>query len=98
MTALQEHADRPDLANADEELLLGDWLGLAGYLAEAVENGEISIETARAELAGDAIGVLERRALGRAAVVAATRVGAAAAVTKLLESAVNRHGPAVEVA
>ena len=95
MTALQDHADR---SNADEELLLGDWLGLAGYLAEAVENGEISIEIARAELAAEANGVLERRALGRAAEVAATRHGAASPVAKLLQSAVATRGPAAEVA
>jgi len=43
--------------------LIGDWLGLADYLAVAVATGDESIDAARAELAAAATGIVEREAL-----------------------------------
>jgi hypothetical protein len=61
--------------------LIEDWLGLAGYLAEAVGAGDVAVDVARAELAAAVDGVIERRALGGAAEVAAVRLGDDALIT-----------------
>ena len=89
MTTLQDRTDHRDLVDAhlDEASLLGDWLGLATYLSDAVASGEVTVDTARAELASEATGVFERRALGRAAELAAARLGPHSPVTALLQSA-----------
>jgi hypothetical protein len=64
--------------------LIGDWLGLADYLAEAVAAGDESVDAARAELAATATGIVEREALERAADIAADRRGDDALITALL--------------
>ena len=64
--------------------LIGDWLGLADYLAEAVATGDESVDAARAELAAAATGIVEREALERAADIAAAQRGDDALITALL--------------
>ena len=81
--------DGVDLTRA-EAALIGDWLGLAGYLAEAVTSGDETVDAARAELAAAATGTVERRALERAADVAAVRLGDDALVTTLLRWATSQ--------
>jgi len=77
------------------ESLIEDWLGLAGYLADAVAAGDVTVEAARAELAGAADGVIERQALGGAAQLAADRFGADPFITTLLQwAAVHAARPA----
>jgi hypothetical protein len=68
-----------------EEALIGDWLGLAGYLAAAVTSGDETVKAARAELAAAATGMIERQALGCAADVAAAQFGDDALITTLLQ-------------
>jgi hypothetical protein len=67
-----------------DDSLIEDWLGLAGYLAEAIAAGDVIVDVARAELASAATGVVERQALGGAAQVAAARLGDDALITTLL--------------
>ena len=83
---VQSSAHDVDVPVADESLI-EDWLGLAGYLAEAVAAGDVIVDVARAELAAAATGIAERRALGGAAQVAAARLGDDALITTLLRSA-----------
>jgi hypothetical protein len=83
-------SDRGDQRGTDE--LLEDWLGLAGYLAAAVADGHIALQAAGVELAAEATGLVERRALHRAADVAATQLGADSLVTALLRSATGASG------
>jgi alkylhydroperoxidase family enzyme len=72
-----------------EASLIEDWIGLAGYLVEAVAGGEETVAAARAELAAAASGVLDRQALDGAAVVAASRHGADSLVSSLLQWAAD---------
>ena len=67
--------------------LIEDWLGLAGYLAEAVAEGNLAVQVACVELAAGATGLAERRALHSAADVAATQLGADSLITAVLRSA-----------
>jgi hypothetical protein len=77
----------------DEAQLIEDWLGLASYLAQAVAGGDVTLDAARAELAAGARGPAERRAIRRAADVAATQFGTSALITTLLRPA-DTHGTA----
>lgn len=91
---VQSSAHDVDVPVADESLI-EDWLGLAGYLAEAVALQDVTVEAARAELAGAADGVIERRALGGAADAAAARFGGDALISTLLRWAtINADCPA----
>jgi hypothetical protein len=83
--------------NAAEASLIEDWLGLAGYLAEAVTSGDETVDAARAELAA-ATGAIERQALERAADIAADRLGADAIVTTLLRWATTQAARRTEAA
>ncbi len=67
----------------ENDALLGDWVGLAGYLAEAVANDDVTIDTARTALTEAATGVLERRALARAVEFAAAQLGPDSLTTQL---------------
>jgi hypothetical protein len=71
-------------ATAVQVSLIGDWLGLADYLAEAVAAGDESVDAARAELAAAATGIAEREALERAADIAAAQRGDDALISALL--------------
>jgi hypothetical protein len=84
-------------ARVDDASLVDDWLGFAGYLAEAVTANDATVETAQAELAAAATGGAERRALARAADVAATRLGTESPITALLQWA-TAHTAEAEVA
>ena len=90
----------PEAADArvDEASLLDDWLGLAGYLAEAIAADDVTLETARAELAAAATGGGERRALARAAETATIQLGESSTIASLLQWATAHAGPAAEVA
>jgi hypothetical protein len=72
-----------------EQLLVGEWLGLAGYLARAVSTDDVTVASARSELAAAASRAHEERALRRAASDAATVLGAESPVTTLLRAAVD---------
>jgi hypothetical protein len=87
----------PHDARVDDASLVDDWLGLAGYLAEAVTGNDATVETARAELAAAATGGADRRALARAAQVAATQLGTESLITSLLQWA-TAHTAEAEVA
>jgi len=89
--------DGADLTRA-EAALIGDWLGLAAYLAEAVTSEDETVDAARAELAAAATGTGERRALERAADVARVRLGDDALVTQLLRWATTRPAHSDEAA
>jgi hypothetical protein len=91
-------AREPSDTRVDDASLLDDWLGLSGYLAEAVTAGDVSLESARAELAAAVTGRGERRALARAAEMAATRLGPESLIASLLQWATTHAGPAAEVA
>ena len=82
---------------ADTAALLDDWLGLAGYLAEAVSAEDVTLDTARCELAAAASGAAERRALAQAAEVASIQLGADSPVASLLQWA-STQGARAEVA
>ena len=86
------------MTSPQDDALLDDWLGLAGYLAEAVNADDVTIDAARAELAAAATGNAERRALARAAEVAMTQLGSESLLTRLLQSAAAHATPAAEVA
>jgi alkylhydroperoxidase family enzyme len=91
---VQSSAHDVDVPVADESLI-EDWLGLAGYLAEAIALQDVTVEAARAELAAAADGVIERQALGGAADAAAARFGGDALITTLLQwAAVQGARPA----
>jgi hypothetical protein len=81
-----------------DEWLIEDWLGLAGYLAEAVAAGDVTVEAARAELAAAATGIVERQALSGAAQLAAARFNDDAIVTTLLRWATTHADRAAEAA
>jgi hypothetical protein len=85
-------------ARVDDAPLLDDWLGLAGYLAESVSANDVTVETAQAELAAAATGADDRRALARAADVAATQLGTESRITALLHWAATHSTPEAEVA
>jgi hypothetical protein len=80
-------ARRNDGDERGTEELIEDWLGLAGYLAEAVAEGTLALQVAGLELAAGATGHAERRALHAAADVAVTQLGADSLITALLQSA-----------
>ena len=86
------------MTSLQDEALLDDWLGLAGYLAEAVTADDVTVDAARAELAAAATGVAEQRALTRAAEIATTQLGAEALVASLLQWAASHAVAAAEVA
>lgn len=92
------HHDRDAPSTVADEELQSDWIGLAGYLAESVAAGDISLETATAELAADANGPAERRALGRAAEFASAQFGNELLTTTLLQGASQHASPAADVA
>jgi hypothetical protein len=77
-----------DLAETGDSLR-DDWLGFARYLAEAVTNGDVTVDAARTELAAAAPGRAERQALGRAADLAETQFGNGSLVTTLLRTAAD---------
>ncbi len=81
-----------------DDALLEDWLGLAGYLAEAVNGEAVTLDAARGELAAAATGPGERRALGRAADLATTQFGAESLVAGLLHWATRHSLAATDVA
>ncbi len=93
---------RPVLDGVDvtaaEASLIGDWLGLADYLAVAVTSGDESVDAARAELATAATGVVEREALERAADIAAAQLGDDALITTLLRWATTDAARSAEAA
>jgi hypothetical protein len=78
-TVRRQPGDEP----VTEELLLGDLLGFAGYLAEE----GVEVDLARAELADAAVTDSERRALQAAARRAASQLGTESPLTSLLRSA-----------
>lgn len=86
-----------DVSVADESLI-DDWLGLAGYLADAITSEDVTVDAARFELAAAATGVNEREALDRAAEVAAARHGDDALITKLLRWATSHAARSAEAA
>jgi hypothetical protein len=98
MTSLPAQSDRDLPEPLGDDSLLSDWIGLAGYLAEAVAGGDASFESARAELAAEATTIAERRALGRAAEFAATQFGPDSLTTKLLEWARAQTASTADVA
>ena len=74
---------------AAEASLIGDWLGLADYLAVAVTSGDETVDAAAAELAAAATGIA-RQALERAAEIAADQLGEDAHVSTLLRWATTQ--------
>jgi len=82
-TVRRNHGDEP----ITEELRVSDWLGLTGYLAEAVANDRVTVDLAREEMVGSATDTPDTRALIRAASVAANELGTDALVTTLLHAA-----------
>ena len=101
MTSLQDHDGygSEDVSLVDPtSALRSDWLGLAGYLAEAVEWGDVTVEAARSELAAAATGVAEQRALGWAVEFAATQFGVQSLTTTLLASVYRQVAPIAHVA
>jgi hypothetical protein len=75
---------------AGEASLIGDWLGLADYLAEAVTSGDETVDAARSELAAAATGITDRQALERAGDIAADQLGDDALITTLLRWATTQ--------
>jgi hypothetical protein len=86
-----------DLTDAGASLI-GDWLGLADYLAEAVTSGDETVDAARAELAAAATGVIERQALEGAADIASARLGEDALITTLLRWATTHAADTADAA
>ncbi len=74
-------SDRHAVAPAVE-----DWYGLAAYLAESIDAGDLDIETAQ-EALGAAEGPDDLDALRAAADVAAARLGDDAVPTRMLRAA-----------
>ena len=72
---------------AFEDQMVSDWLGLAGYLAEAIAGGDVTAVEAHAELCAELDEIGERRALERAVELAHTQLGADALITSLLDGA-----------
>lgn len=70
---------------AFEDQMVSDWLGLAGYLAEAIAGGDVTVADAHAELRAELDGLGERRALERACSLAHTQLGPDALITTLLD-------------
>lgn len=81
-----------------DDALLDDWLGLAGYLAEAVSAEDVTVDSARAELAAAATGLAERRALAEAADIAATQLGPESMIATLLQWAATHGAATADVA
>lgn len=91
MTSLQDHTGPTrDISQVTEDALCDDWLGLAGYLAEAVAYGDLNAEVAGAELAGIANDGADERALRRAVDLSAIEFGVESLTTTLLAKA-QRH-------
>jgi len=91
MTVVQHRNDinaRNDLPGVGDALC-DDWLGFARYLADAHASGDVTLEAAYRELASADPGIIERRALSRAAELAETQLGATSLVTQLLRAAVE---------
>jgi hypothetical protein len=93
-SAPEPGSSAPD--NADP--MRDDWLGLCRYLADAVRSGDVTVDLARAELEEAANDAADRRALGRAAQLAAAQLGSDPLVVVLLQSAANHGHPASDVA
>jgi hypothetical protein len=85
------------MTSLQDDALRDDWLGLAGYLAEAVVADDVTLDIARAELAAAATGAAEQRALTRAAEIATTQLGTESLLASLLQWAAT-HAVAAEVA
>jgi hypothetical protein len=81
-----------------EQSLLDDWLGIAYFLASAVERGDATESEARLELATAACSFRERRAMRRAADVAMREHGATSVTAQLLRSACADDVQRAEVA
>jgi hypothetical protein len=81
-----------------EQSLLDDWLGFAHFLASAVARGDATEGEARSELATAACSFRERRALQRAADIAAREHGAASITAQLLRASYADVVPSAEVA
>jgi hypothetical protein len=96
-TPVEAAPDGVDLIAA-EAALMDDWLGLAGYLAEAVAAEEVTVDAARAELAAAATGINEREALGRAVEVAAAQFGGDAFISTMLRWATSHAARPAEAA
>jgi hypothetical protein len=75
--------------NPTEPIAVTDWVGLAGYLAGAVADGEVNPARARIELVAAVVRANEGRSLRRAAVDAAMTLGPDDEVTLLLSRAVE---------
>jgi hypothetical protein len=85
-------------ASDDGDPMRDDWLGLCRYLADAVRSGDVTVDLARAELEEAASDATDRRALGRAAQLAAAQLGSDPLVVVLLQGAANHGHPASDVA
>jgi hypothetical protein len=94
---VQVSARGVDVPVADESPI-EDWLGLAGYLAEAITSEDVTVDAARIELAAAATGDNEREALGGAAEVAAAKQGEDALITTLLRWATTHAARPAEAA
>jgi hypothetical protein len=86
------------MTSLQDDALLDDWLGLAGYLAEAIAADDVTVDAARAELAAAATGVAEHLALARAAQMAATQLGGESLIASLLQWAATHGVATAEVA
>jgi hypothetical protein len=86
-----------DTAGFENEMV-ADWLGLAGYLAEAIAASELSIVDAQAELRAELYGTAERRALERATQLARAQLGTDALITTLLDGVLCAIPEVAEVA
>jgi hypothetical protein len=85
-------------APGDSDSMRDDWIGLCRYLADAVRSGDVTVDLARAELEEAANDAADRRALGRAAQLAAAQLGSDPLVVTLLQGAANHGHPASDVA
>jgi hypothetical protein len=75
--------------NPTEPLAVTDWVGLAGYLAGAVAEGQVTSLEARVELVAAVERTNEGRSLRRAAVDAAITLGRDDRIALLLRDAVE---------
>jgi hypothetical protein len=100
MTSLQDRTNHDNryVSPVDDDASRGDWLGLAGYLAEAISYGDVTVEGARTELAAEVTGVAEHRALGQAVEFAAIQFGIESLTTTLLASVYRHVTPTADVA
>ncbi len=81
-----------------EDRMVSDWLGLAGYLAEAIAAGAVTVVDAHAELRAELDGVAERRALLRATELAHEQLGTESLITTLLDGALASLPAVADVA